>query len=265
MMSVLLFSPVRRDPEVLKRILPTWHALLDVDEKWIYDDREQAPGGDLFKGFKVFRDWPGLALRDGYHVTEQTHNWPSTAVQRVAQIKDRAIEEFLKTDHSHLFLIDSDLAVHPGTVRNLLSLDLAIVSTVFWSQWKPDQPFLPNCWDQQPYAFNGIESLLRLTKPGTYRVGGLGACTLISREVLEAGVRFRKVVSLPANWGEDRDFCVRAQTYGYVLHVNTEYPAFHAYRDSMLLQLTAWEKAGCSRRWFEEHWLTSEWELQLRG
>ena len=260
-MSVALFSPIRCSPEVLRKTLPTWFALENVDTFWCYDDNAELESSALLKKFEILpkREFE----RDGYGVTEQGHHWPGSAVARVAQIKDDAIRAFLKTGNSHLILIDADVAVHPGLLRHLLALDLPLVSEVFWSQWTPSTPFLPNCWDFQPYGFYRPETILRLRNPGQFLVGGLGACTLIHRKVLDDGAQFKRFPSLPPNWGEDRDFCLRAQGAGWPLMIDTEYPCFHVYRPSLLPQLDGWQKAGCHRNWFSA-WLNTEWESQIR-
>ena len=71
------------------------------------------------------------------------------------------------------------------------------------------------------------------TNPGTYEVGGLGACTLISNKALKAGVNFSRMHNLTF-WGEDRHFCLRAVSLGFPLYADTRYPAYHIYRESAL-------------------------------
>ncbi|WP_406543585.1 glycosyltransferase family 2 protein [Clostridium ljungdahlii] len=73
----------------------------------------------------------------------------------------------------------------------------------------------------------------KLKKPGVYEVGGLGACTLISKEAIEKGVNFNKIYNL-SFWGEDRHFCIRAAALGLKLYVDTTYPAYHIYRKDNL-------------------------------
>lgn len=72
-----------------------------------------------------------------------------------------------------------------------------------------------------------------LKLPGLYEVGGLGACTLISRYAMLAGVNFEPIKNL-SFWGEDRHFCVRAAAIGIPLYVDTYVPAYHIYRESDL-------------------------------
>lgn len=75
--------------------------------------------------------------------------------------------------------------------------------------------------------------LAKLQQPGIYEVGGLGACTLISRRAIESGVSYDVIRNI-SYWGEDRHFCIRAAALGIPLYVDTHYPALHLYRDSDL-------------------------------
>lgn len=76
--------------------------------------------------------------------------------------------------------------------------------------------------------------------PGVYKVGGLGACTLISRHALEKGVSFREIYNLGLI-GEDRHFCIRAAALGLELFADTRYPPFHIYRESELAALAEYK------------------------
>lgn len=90
--------------------------------------------------------------------------------------------------------------------------------------------------DEEEKARRTDEFLHMLSRPGTYKVGGLGACTLISRKALAMGVSFSEIYNLSFA-GEDRHFCVRAAALGLELYADTHYPPFHIYRESDLPQL----------------------------
>ncbi|KLU62984.1 glycosyl transferase family 2 [Peptococcaceae bacterium CEB3] len=185
---------------------------------------------------------------DRYVCDRETHHWCPGLILKVAHYKDFLIELALKEAYDHLFLVDSDLYLHPQTLRHLVSLGTDIVSEVFWTRWRPDMPLLPQVWLSDEYTLyesapsEGVLSeeeialrarrfLSLLSRPGTYRVGGLGACTLISREALSRGVSFRRIYNL-SFLGEDRHFCVRAAALGLELYADTHFPPFHFYRES---------------------------------
>lgn len=260
--KVVLFCPVREHPEVLQEALNSHRQLAGVSERWYFDDCDDAASSALLKG-EIHLPVEFVVANGGRPVYDrESHTWNGALTSRVAAIKDAAIDAFLQTGADALLLIDSDVLPHPQMVQHLLSLKLPIVSEVFWSQWQPGTPWLPNVWDEHHYEFEKSESILRLAAAGQYQVGGLGACTLIRRDALKAGARFESVPGV-GYWGEDRHFCIRAAALGVPLFVDTTYPAFHVYRELMLDEARLWKMQGCQAEYFRSCWLTPEWEAAI--
>jgi len=198
---------------------------LSVEYAFIDDN----PGGSsLLAEFAAGREnvyiFPGRTP-DSYQCDEKTHHWRDDLIWKVAEYKDRIIEMAKEMKFDFLFLVDSDLVLHPRTLTHLTGLGKDIVSEVFWTRWSPEIIPLPQVWVAGDYRLYqggrdetpGEAEVTRrvkdfldiLQKPGTYRVGGLGACTLISRKALTIGVCFKKIYNLDLI-GEDRHFCIRA-------------------------------------------------------
>ncbi len=151
---------------------------------------------------------------------------------------DKAIEE----EYDYLFLVDSDLIIHPETINYLLKANKDIISEVFWTKWEPNADKQPQVWISDEYkqwvqqrgetlseeevVERYQQFISKMRTPGVYEVGGLGACTLISRKALQAGVNFKQIKNL-SFWGEDRHFCIRAVALGLSLHVDTHVPPLH--------------------------------------
>ena len=213
---VVVFSPVRLAAHVLKETLVELGALRQETvtlEHWFYDDNDDPESSRLLQEFCSHRCGRARILSDlalGSATPDRNgseHVWTRPLVDRIAAIKNLALVEFLKTQAEAIFLVDADIALPPNIIEHLHSLDLPIVSEVFWTRWRPWEPYLPNVWDRQVYWFSSVESLLRLRIPGQYKVGGLGACTLVRRPPIEHGVSFSRIEGLSL-WGEDRHFCV---------------------------------------------------------
>ena len=169
-------------------------------------------------------------------------------VWRVAAMKDALLAEAVTLDASHVLLVDSGLVLPPPLPCHLLSLGLDIVAEVFWSEWQEGTPALPNVWLSDQYNFfapelarasvneqsaAAREFVTRLREPGTYAVGGLGGCTLISRAAVDAGVSFKALPNLTF-WGDDRHFSLRATALGFSLWADSHFPPLHLYRESNL-------------------------------
>ncbi|WP_206669842.1 glycosyltransferase family 2 protein [Paenibacillus luteus] len=184
-----------------------------------------------------------------YQCDEYMHHWRESIIWKVAGMKDRILEIAREELYSHVFFADSDLIFHPETLKVLLHTDKDLVSTVFWTKWQPETIEMPQVWlhgeydhyplirqnaqDNEQKAIQAQRFFFKLRKPGLYEVGGLGACTLISRSALFKGVSFAEIKNLNY-WGEDRHFCVRAAALGLSMFVETSRPAYHIYRESEL-------------------------------
>ena len=275
---VMLFSPVRADVKVLELTLPT-HSYQTVDgwpslqlHSIVYvDDCE--PGSS---SSNYLRDWSdGRAVLMGLpeslgrsQYTPAAHDWDKVGTHRITAIRNLAISHFLQSECTHLLMVDADLILHPNLVDHLVGFNLPIVSEVFWTKWKTGEPYLPNTWDRHPYGFHGPDSVLQLREPGLYQTGGLGACTLMRRDLFESpsGVRnnvdYSPLQSIET-WGEDRHFSTRVEANGHTLPVDTHYPPFHVYRPELLDEASGWKDAGCPPDYFSQVWLTPAWASQV--
>jgi len=253
--NVLIGSPVHQKPHILKEFLESLKGLskegIEVDYYFI-DDNTNEESSKLLLNFSQYEKKVIINKsknKDKYVCNNYTHNWKENLVWKVADFKNSIIEYARDNHYDYLFFIDSDLVLHPNTLKQLISTGKDIVSEIFWTKWKPDMPELPQVWMKDAYTqydFSREERLdqneinkrhsqfiNKLRSPGLYEVGGLGACTLISKYAIDKGVSFKEIKNL-SFWGEDRHFCVRAMALGLSLYVDTHYPAYHIYRDEDL-------------------------------
>lgn len=170
------------------------------------------------------------------------HTWSDTKLANMALMRDKCLELLQSTGNDFLFSIDSDIILqHSDTLKHLVGLDKTVVSEVFWATWEhQDAKPLPNVWLSGGYHITEA-FLKKLQKPGLYEVGGLGAVTLIHKDVLDKGLSYQRVINLPADMrGEDRDFCIRAACAGVKLWADT-------YRTPLHLERTDAQKKDLDR------------------
>lgn len=252
---VLVASPVHQRPPILRLFLESLTGLeqQSVIVSYMFaDDNEDESSSALLRQFQADHD-RAVVVKTGsgaelpYNRDEYTHYWKEELVWKVAGMKDEMLRYALDNKYDFVFLVDSDLVLHPRTLEQLVAADKDIVSNIFWTKWQPNTIEMPQVWlrDEYTMVVKGRNESIgeeesaarmnaffnRLRVPGVYEVGGLGACTLISRKAIRAGVRFAEIGNL-SFWGEDRHFCIRARAIGFGLYVDTHYPAYHIYRDS---------------------------------
>lgn len=185
-------------------------ASFDILQRWAKDE------GRKYKEVKI-------TTLNFTNVDAVDHTWSEQKLQNMAVMRDQCLQALATSDSSFLFSIDSDVILqHTDTLKHLVHLDKSIVSEVFWATWENQaaKP-MPNVWLSGGYHLTDT-FLTRLKHPGVYDVGGLGAITLIHRDVLDKGVNYQRVSNLPQDMrGEDRDFCVRATCAGFKLWADT--------------------------------------------
>ncbi|MFZ4650239.1 MAG: glycosyltransferase family 2 protein [Rubrivivax sp.] len=273
---ILIASPVRQKPAILAQFLASIKRLrstgLDLACAFI-DDNVDPESSRLLAEF----DFPGECVvtrvdssdkGSEYRQDEVTHHWKEDLIWKVAGFKDLLIELALDTGMDYLFLADSDLVLSPYTLEHLVGCDKEVVSEVFWTSWQPGQLQLPQVWARGEYELarrrreeqlteaevhvRTLEFIRHAYQPGLRQVGGLGACTLISRSALAKGARFAEIDNL-TYWGEDRHFCVRARSLGIELWADTTHPPLHLYRESELARVNDYIRWAERDRWAQPH------------
>lgn len=270
--KILIASPVRQTAAVLREFLQSLESLERTTVKTDYlfvDDNEEEAASNMLREFALQHEGKLMDAnvdeadanqgKGIYNKDEGGHYWRDEQIWRVAGLKNRILAYACDQQYDAVFLIDSDLVLHPRTLEQLASGGKEIVSNIFWTRWQPGTREMPQVWLQDEYALfrkrgkpvTGAEVedestqtdtfLRQLRTPGCYEVGGLGACTLIRRNVLEAGVSYDQIPNV-SFWGEDRHFCIRAQALGFRLYVDTHFPAYHIYRLSELSGVAAYNR-----------------------
>jgi GT2 family glycosyltransferase len=262
---VLICSPIHQKPEILIEFLTSLNDLEKQDFKIKYffiDDNIDDQSSMILKDFQTENNNVIIMVsNDGSHydTSGSTHQWKEHLVWKVADFKDDMIDFAKINEYDYVFFIDSDIVLHPKTLEQLVNQRVDIISNIFWTKWSPEISELPQVWLKDQYTM--VESfrneiiteeernrriskfIAKLRIPGIYEVGGLGACTLISRYALEKGVSFKEISNL-SFWGEDRHFCIRAAAIGLKMYVDTHLPALHLYRIEDLARVTEYKTIG---------------------
>ena len=221
MKKILITAPLRQDVKIFQEYQKGLDAL-------------EIPVGFCVRRFFVVNDceevipyirnaeYIRMDTGDEYRKTGDNHEWTLELMAKMSGLRNRTIEEMLDGGYDYWFSVDTDLVLDPWTLYRLIEADKDIVSEIFWTQhWC-------NAWERDQYSPPREE----WRKPGLYKVGMTGACTLVKRKVFEAGVDYTQIPNIyKALRGEDRHFCVRAACAGFEMWVDTHCPATHLYTE----------------------------------
>ena len=250
-MRILLASVTNASPEILERHLDSVSRLrlpkgCSLDFAYVMDPALHEDSrrllDDVSERFNLLVA-EGDPKPEGaeYEVNESTHHWTKPTFGWLGAQKEHLLEMAKEDLYDAIFFVDSDLVLDGGTLSSLITSKRDIVSAVFWTKWTPESPPLPQVWMTHPYEFQGKgveahEFLRSLTQRELIRVGGLGACTLMHREVFDK-ISWLPIEGLPEGgmWqGEDRHFCVRAARNHVMLWADSWPDILHLYREEDL-------------------------------
>ena len=228
MTKVLITAPLRQDVGIFREHLDSLDRLripegVTVDRFWVVNDcPEVIPE---IRGSYIVCD-----TGDDYRKTEDNHLWLPENLGKMPRLRNLTILWALDNDYDYWFSVDTDLILHPDTLKWLLEADKDIVSEIFWTKTAGSDGYWCNAWMYDQADGMSADWL----EPGLYRVGMTGACTLAKCEVLEAGVNFSPIPCIRnALWGEDRWFSIRAAVLGFEMWVDTHVPAAHLYTEEV--------------------------------
>ena len=132
--------------------------------------------------------------------------------QNLAYLRNKILDQFLKSDNNYLFSIDSDVYVKLDCLKRLLELDKDIVSAEIFNDFNRGDlgntcKYIsdPNHPQNNQYIHYKLREM-----PNTYRVDLTGACYLIKRKVIEANIRYGN-----DPFGEDKPFCEMIRAKGF--------------------------------------------------
>lgn len=247
--KILVGSPVRQKPAILREFLASLERMdtsqLQIDYFFIDDNELQESSGLLWEFSQKNENCQVLTTNVDfdfpYICDEETHNWTPPLVDRVIEFEDILLDFARENEYDCCFLVDSDLVLDPRTLNHLIKADKEIITTIYWTQSHPHNRNLPNVWLKDDFVLSDSslseeEFFTQLQTPGTYEIGGISGCFLISRSAMDKGVRFAFLPNL-SFYGRDRHFAVRANALDIPLYVDTQYPALHLYRMSDLEKL----------------------------
>jgi len=154
--------------------------------------------------------------------------YPSIKIRPHDKARNHIVEEFLKTDATHLFFIDSDTIPPPDALEKLLKADKDIISGI--TPIIDHDPMRTNDSNGFYKKWNCVGVSDEIVKPNTGIVpikGAGGSCILIKREVFE---------KIPAPWykfldkddngkevdiSEDIYFIINAINHGFQAYCDT--------------------------------------------
>lgn len=266
-MKVLFFTPIRKELEVLKVTIPSWLKLESdgLEIKYVFfDDNDSKQSRQFIKSLAENNSSIEIVsfntiVNDNY---QGDHNWNVKQIDRISEIKNYALNRCVQENFNAVFLVDADLVLHPLTLQSLIKAKKDFIFEIFWTDFQKNGNFRPNCWDYHSWQYDNANSILKLKSKGIHKVGAGGACTLVSKELIDKGLNFDRIPNMRFN-GEDRHISTRVYSLNSEVFIDTHYPAYHIHDIKKVTEAKEWYNSGSKREFFDA-WLNDSWEEQVK-
>lgn len=158
--------------------------------------------------------------RELIHTIQGVRGYPGS----LDMTRNQIVQNFLESDATHLWMLDTDIGFPRGTLERLLEDDRWVVSGLYYTTIETGD----EQWETRPAAWfcdsTGLTALEDTS--GIRLVDAVGAgCLLIERSVME---------QIGSDWftvmprtGEDISFCRRLRTAGYLPAVDCDVKLTH--------------------------------------
>lgn len=235
MKKVLITAPVHQSVNIFKEYLWSLNRLIipeDVEiKKFFY-----LHNCEELKEFLNEDEYTILNDDSSFEVTEKTHMWKNENFSAVARMRTMALEKAEKENFDYVFSVDSDVLLNPITLQLLINDNKDIVGNIYWTDFDGKGLLLPNCYDYENCQFNQqIGGVDRLKIMGVYKIGVVGACTLIGKRIIQNDyINYFPIKNISSTKWEDQAFITRSRCLipDITVCVDTRFPARHLYRQS---------------------------------
>ena len=133
--KVLITAPLRQDVPVFREYQRSLDELeipegVTVERFWVVNDcPEVIP--------EIRGDYEVVNTGDVYQKIANDHVWMPENLAKMHELRNRTIRRALMGGFDYWFSVDTDLVLHPATLRVLLEADKDVVSEIFWAMTPP--------------------------------------------------------------------------------------------------------------------------------
>ena len=239
MKKILITAPIRQKPDILEEYLRSLDNLktpedCQIDGYFIlhncFNELKY-----MFHKDNVLEEFNDKT--DDVRQDQNTHIWQDGNFKAIVTMKNKIKDYALKNNYDYVFMVDSDLILHPNTLNHLFCILEGscenVIGEMFYTDWDKSGRMLPNCWDMDSYSFiKNPEIRYKNKNANVYQVGGTGACILIRTKIFEnKSINYNPIQNISFSSWEDRAFCIRCYVNDIKVFIDTSFPAKHLYHD----------------------------------
>jgi len=157
--------------------------------------------------------------------------WTTENYKKVAEMRSSILKKAREEKYDYLFMVDSDVLLHPKTLILLLQDNKDIVGHLSWTKLSSQGELKANCGAYEGW---GTYNINEIKYPNLYKVGWTGRTTLISSKVFNnPNIDYKQILGVDNTGSEDYAFCLKAYCNipDLEIYFDTRLPSRHLYQE----------------------------------
>ena len=155
--------------------------------------------------------------------------WKDENFYTISKMRTKLLEKAREENYDYLFMVDSDVLLHPKLLQLLINDNKDIVSSLSWTKPDTNTKIEAPCGPYEGWKMYDDVEFAKI--PGLYKIGWTGRCTLISSKIFNnKNISYYPVQGV-AYSGEDYAFCLRCYCNipNIEICIETRLPSRHLY------------------------------------
>ena len=171
---ILIAAPINEQEKIFKEYLNSLNSL-KIPSNYTIDKFFILPKMSNLSSFLN----PNEYIYENNNFTiENKYNWNKEKLYNIAILRTLILEKARKEKYDYLFTVDSDVILHPNTLKYLLNLNLPIVTELVWTKILSNITALDG-----KYEGGQLFKDKNYTIPGLYEINWGGIITLIHSSI----------------------------------------------------------------------------------
>lgn len=164
----------------------------------------------------------------------QQKKWTKENFNAISSMRTLLLRKTAEEGYDYLFTIDSDILIHPKTLKLLLNDNKKVVGNMLWTKMENTRIGAICGKDEEWGAYSEEDLLMLQNQPGLFPIGWTCACLLISSEICKnKNISYWPIPYVDNTGCEDYAFCMRVKCNfpDVQIWIDNRLPARHLYHE----------------------------------
>jgi len=232
---ILIAAPANCSEIMFQEYLNSLNHLI-LPENYIVDKFFVLNKNSILK--KYLKEKEYIEIDNNNLVLEKEKNkpkkWKTENYNFIAKLRNYILEKAREDKYDYLFSVDSDILLHPNTLKHLIECNKDFISTAIWTKLG-DSNLSINCAQYEGWGEYNNKDIFK--EKNIYEIGWTCIAVLMTSKIFSnSNIKYDQILGVDNTGSEDYSFCLRCYCNipDLKCYISTYYPGRHLYHEKDL-------------------------------